>query len=287
MLRHTGLSMPFRALRFDAEAETAELWSDALIEAGALSVDVSDAQAGTGRETALYDEPGAQPRSWRSNRLTALFPNGFDVERALGDCAAALRMNLPPHAVDTVPDADWVRATQAQFQPMLVGEHLWIVPSWCEPVDSKAINVRIDPGLAFGTGSHTTTRLCLRWLAQNTVRGASVLDYGCGSGVLAIAAAKLGAAAVFGVDIDQQAIAVSRTNADANGARAVFGLPEELPPRCFDIVIANILADPLELLAPLLASRTCSRDSIVLSGLLDSQAETLVALYSRWFNIGL
>jgi ribosomal protein L11 methyltransferase len=279
--------MPFLALRFDAVADAAELWSDALIEAGALSVDVSDSRAGTGRETALYDEPGAQLRSWPTNRLMALFPNGFDVERALDACATALCMNLPPHAVDSVPDTDWVRATQAQFQPIRVSAHLWIVPSWCEPVDSKAINVRIDPGLAFGTGSHATTRLCLRWLAQNLVRGASVLDYGCGSGVLAIAARKLGAGAVFGVDIDAQAVAVSCANADANGAQIAFGLPEELPLRCFDIVIANILADPLELLAPLLASRTCSGGSIILSGLLDAQATALVALYSRWFNIGL
>lgn len=279
--------MPFLALRFDAEADAAEPWSDALIEAGALSVDVSDSQAGTVRETAIYDEPGAQLQSWRSNRLTALFPDGFDVERALGACAAALGVNLPPHAIDTVADTDWVAATQAQFQPMRVGEDLWIVPSWCDPIDSNAINVRIDPGLAFGTGSHATTRLCLRWLVQNLVRGASVLDYGCGSGVLAIAASKLGAGVVFGVDIDVQAIAVSRANADANGADLAFGLPEDLAPGCFDIVIANILADPLEQLAPLLASRACSRGSIVLSGLLDSQADALVALYSRWFNIGL
>ena len=278
--------MPFLALRFEADAESADPWSDALIEAGALSVDVSDSHAGTPGESPLYDEPGLQRQSWRSNSLTALFPNGFDVEHALGACATALGVTLPAHAIETVPDSDWVRATQAQFQPMSVGEGLWIVPSWCEPVDPSAINIRIDPGLAFGTGSHATTRLCLCWLRQNVVTGASVLDYGCGSGVLAIAAAKLGARVVCGVDIDAQALAVSRSNAEANRVHAAFGLPEELPLGCFDIVLANILADPLEMLAPLLASRTCSRGRVVLSGVLESQADSLVALYSRWFNIG-
>jgi len=278
--------MPFLALRFEADAEIAEPWSDALIAAGALSVDLSDSNADTPREAALYDESGDPQWSWRCNRLTALFPNGFDVERALGACAAALGVPPPAHAIETVADADWVRATQAQFQPMRVSEDLWIVPSWDEPVDSKAITLRIDPGLAFGTGSHASTRLCLRWLARNLVSGASVLDYGCGSGVLAIAAAKLGAGIVFGVDIDAQSIAVSRSNAEANGVHAAFALPEDLPPGCFDVVLANILANPLELLAPLLASRACAQGRIVLSGILEAQADALVAVYSRWFNIG-
>jgi ribosomal protein L11 methyltransferase len=286
MLRLGRSSMPFLALRFEADAEAAEPWSDALIAAGALSVDVSDSNAGTPRESSLYDEPGGQHRSWRCNRLTALFPKGFDVEHAFGVCATALGVTPPTHAVETIPDADWVRATQAQFQPMRASENLWIVPSWSEAVDSKAINLRIDPGLAFGTGSHASTRLCLRWLTRNLVSGASVLDYGCGSGVLAIAAAKLGAGTVFGVDIDPQAVAVSRTNAATNGAHVSFALPEKLAPGCFDIVVANILANPLELLAPLLASRVCAHGSIVLSGILEAQADALVGVYSRWFNIG-
>jgi len=279
--------MPFVALRFDAGAETAERWSDALIEAGALSVDVSDSRSGTDEETALYDEPGAgQGQSWRANRLTVLFTGGFDVENVLAACAAKLGEKLPQHVVETVPDTDWVRVSQAQFQPMQVSESLWIVPSWCEPPDPKAINVCIDPGLAFGTGSHSTTRLCLRWLAQNLRSGASVLDYGCGSGVLAIAAARLGAGTVVGTDIDAQAIAVGRANANANGVDATFGLPGELPSGSFDVVVANILADPLELLAPLLAERVGTGGSIVLAGLLEAQAAALVEVYSQWFNIG-
>jgi ribosomal protein L11 methyltransferase len=279
--------MPFVALRFDASAETAERWSDALIEAGALSVDVSDSRVGTDEEKALYDEPGEQERWWRANRLTVIFANDFDVENALTECAAVLGEKLPEHVVETVPDRDWVRVSQAQFQQMHVSESLWIVPSWCEPPDPRAINVRIDPGLAFGTGSHPTTRLCLRWLAQNLPSGAAVLDYGCGSGVLAIAAAKLGAGTVVGIDIDAQAIAVGSANADANGVNARFGLPDELASGSFDVVVANILADPLELLAPLLAERVRAGGSIVLAGVLERQSAALVEVYSRWFNIGL
>jgi len=278
--------MPFVALRFDASAETTERWGDALIQAGALSVDVSDSRGGTDEETALYDEPGQQERSWPANRLTVIFANDFDVESALARCAAVLGEKLPGHVVETVPDTDWVRVSQAQFQPMHVSESLWIVPSWCEPPDPGAINVRIDPGLAFGTGSHPTTRLCLRWLAQNLPRHASVLDYGCGSGVLAIAAAKLGAGTVVGTDIDAQAIAVGRANADANGVNARFGLPDELTSGSFDVVVANILADPLEILAPVLAERVRVGGSIVLAGILEAQAAALVEVYSQWFNIG-
>ena len=278
--------MAFVALRFDASAETAERWSDALIDAGAISVDVSDSRGGTAEETALYDEPGEQERSWRASRLTVIFANRFEAENVLAECAAALGEKLPQHVIEAVPDTDWVRASQAQFQPMHVSESLWIVPSWCDPPDPRAINVRIDPGLAFGTGSHPTTRLCLRWLAQNLLSGASVLDYGCGSGVLAIAAAKLGAGTVVGTDIDAQAVAVARANADANGVNATFALPEELPSGSFDVVVANILADPLELLASLIAARVRAGGSIVLAGLLEAQAAALVEAYSRWFNIG-
>jgi len=278
--------MPFVALRFDASAETTERWGDALIQAGALSVDVSDSRSGTDEEKALYDEPGRQQRSWPANQLTVIFANDFDVESALARCAAVLGEKLPQHVVETVPDTDWVRVSQAQFQPMHVSESLWIVPSWCEPPDPGAINVRIDPGLAFGTGSHPTTRLCLRWLAQNLPRHASVLDYGCGSGVLAIAAAKLGAGTVVGTDIDAQAIAVGRANADANGVNARFGLPDELTSGSFDVVVANILADPLEILAPVLAERVRVGGSIVLAGILEAQAAALVEVYSQWFNIG-
>jgi ribosomal protein L11 methyltransferase len=278
--------MPFIALRFDADAEAAERWADALIDAGALSVDVVDPDAGTSAEVPLYDEPGADPAPrWRNNRLTVLLADGADPREILARAATVVGEAMPAHSVDAIPDADWVRATRSQFQPIRVNANLWIVPTWCEPVDARAINVRIDPGLAFGTGDHPTTRLCLRWLAENPPSGKSLLDYGCGSGVLAIAAAKLGAAPVAGVDVDPEAIATSRANARANAVIATFTLPEELTPSSFDVVMANILAGPIELLAPLLAQRTSDGGRVTLSGILESQVDPVVAAYSRWFNI--
>jgi len=278
--------MSFLALLLDADLSDAERWSDALIAAGAFSVDVADSGAGTASESPRYAEPGTDQSLWDKNRLTALFAADADVERALAAAAEAMGAPAPAHEIEEVPDTDWVRATQAQFGPLQVSDDLWIVPSWSQSVDARAINLRIDPGLAFGTGSHPTTLLCLRWLACRLPRGASVLDYGCGSGVLAIAAAKLGASVVTGVDIDAEAIAVSRANALANGATIKFGLPEEIGNAGpFEVLIANILADPLELLAPVLASRVRSGGSIVLSGILERQAPALIAVYSRWFNI--
>jgi ribosomal protein L11 methyltransferase len=280
--------MPFLALRFDADAAAAQRWIDALIDAGALSVDVADSDAGTGAEVSLYDEPSGNEREelWQKNRLTALFAGDIDVEEAMATAASTIGEGRPPHAIENVPDGDWLRAAQAQFGPLPVTDDLWIVPSWCAPVDARAVNIRLDPGLAFGTGSHPSTRLCLRWLARHLERGARVLDYGCGSGVLAIAAAKLGAASVTGVDIDARAIATSRANAEANGVIATFCMPDECSAMGpFDLVLANILANPLELLAPLFASRVRSGGNIVLSGVLEPQGTGLIAAYSRWFNI--
>ena len=279
--------MPFVALRFDADSVDAERWSDALIAAGALSVDLADSSTGTEAELAPYGAPAAeQERLWAKSRLTALFAGGCNVRSALGAAAGAIGQAVPPYSIEEIADADWVRVARAQFEPLHVTGDLWIVPSWREPVDARALNLRIDPGLAFGTGSHPTTHLCLRWLAERPPRGAQVLDYGCGSGILAITAAKLGAATVTGVDVDAQAIAVSRANAEANGVSASFGAPEQIgEASLFDVVIANILADPLELLAPLLAARVRNGGSICLSGILESQAPGLIAVYSRWFNI--
>ncbi|HTF00801.1 MAG TPA: 50S ribosomal protein L11 methyltransferase, partial [Bradyrhizobium sp.] len=209
--------MPFLALEFDADAADAERWADALLEAGALAVDTADAHAGSDREIARYGEPNliATPTAvdlWPVCRLSALFANDADAGDALVRVSAALGAAVPAHAITAIADDDWVRKTQQQFQPIRVAPGLWVVPSWCEPADANAINLRLDPGLAFGTGSHPTTRMCLRWLALHLAGGETVLDYGCGSGILAIAAAKLGAA-VAGTDVDLQAIAASRDNA--------------------------------------------------------------------------
>ncbi len=275
------------ALSFDTAADAAERWADALLNAGALSVDVADPHAGTPAETPLYAEPGGSGTAlWPVSRLTALFDAVVDAEAALAKAAAFLDAPVPAHRRAAIADGDWVRKTQAQFSPIRVTDRLWIIPSWREPVDTGAINVVLDPGLAFGTGSHPTTLLCLRWLAANLERGASVLDYGCGSGILAIAAAKLGAGAVTGVDADLQAIASSRANADANAVAAEFCSPDRLSVPPVDILVANILANALELLAPLLAGRVRVGGRIVLSGILEPQAGRVAAAYARWFNIG-
>ena len=274
------------ALSFDAAADAAQRWADALLDAGALSVDVTDPNAGTPAETPLYAEPGDPGTPlWPVSRLTALFGTAVDAEAALASAAAGLDEAVPVHRRAAICDIDWVRKTQAEFVPIRVTDQMWIAPSWREPVDTRAINIVLDPGLAFGTGSHPTTLLCLRWLAANVERGASVLDYGCGSGILAIAAAKLGAGAVTGVDVDPQAIAASRANAEANGVAAEFCSPDALPVLAVDIVAANILANPLELLAPLLAGRVRAKGRIVLSGILEPQADRVAAAYARWFNI--
>ncbi len=281
--------MSYLALRFDIDAAAAEVWADALMNSGALSVDIADARAGTPAETPLYDEPGsAVTTAWPVSRLTVLFSAATNLAAALAALAASGKV-LPPHETFSVPEQDWVRATQAQFTPLRITEALWIVPSWCEPIDPAAINLALDPGLAFGTGSHPTTRLCLRWLARELRAGETVLDYGCGSGILAIAACRLGAARVVGTDVDPQALSASRANALRNGVEAAFLTVDRLRGERipFDVVVANILANPLVLLAPALAQRVRSGGRIVLSGILDAQAAAVIAAYRRWFNIAI
>ena len=280
--------MTYIALRFDTGADDAEAWSDALLEAGAQSIDVADPHAGTVDESPLYDEPGAVQGLWPVSRITALFARADDLANALARLSAAGR-ELPPHETCEVAEQDWVRATQAQFGPIQVADRMWIIPSWCDPVDATAINLALDPGLAFGTGSHPTTRLCLRWLARELRAGESVLDYGCGSGILAIAACRLGAARVVGTDIDSQAIAASEANARRNRVAAAFMAPDRLAADTrarFDVVVANILANPLRVLAPVLAARVERSGRVLLSGILEAQADPLIAVYRRWFNIG-
>jgi ribosomal protein L11 methyltransferase len=275
--------MPFTTLEFDADA--ADLWSDALLDAGALAVDVADARAGTPDETPLFGEPGEEGAApWSVARLTALFAGEDDADVALAQAAAVLGRAVPACRRARVEDRDWVRATQAQFGPIEIGDGLVIVPSWCDaPVG--AIVITLDPGLAFGTGSHPTTRLCLEWLQAFLERGETLLDYGCGSGVLAIAAMKLGAGEAVGTDVDPQAIVASHDNARANGVAAAFELPDALPVRAFDVVVANILANPLILLAPVVAARVRPGGRLALSGILDAQAPDVIAAYAPWFTL--
>ena len=187
--------------------------------------------------------------------------------------------------METLEEQDWVRLTQSQFDPIKISDRLWITPTWHDAPDARAINLRLDPGLAFGTGSHPTTHLCLQWLDNNLRGGESVLDYGCGSGILTIAALKLGAGSATGVDIDPQAIKASNDNAVQNEVQAAFYLPDGLPQGQFDVVVANILANPLRMLGDMLAGRTHTGGRIVLSGILEEQIDEMSAIYAQWFDL--
>lgn len=278
--------MSYIAVRFDAPAAEADTWSDALVEAGALSVDVSDLLAGTAEEKPLYGEPGAPSTpAWSAARVVALFPADADWRSAMRSVAAALALPMPPHESYPVAEQDWVRQTQAQFGPIEIAPCFWIVPSWSVAPDPHALNLRLDPGLAFGTGSHPTTRLCLEWLRATIAGGETVLDYGCGSGILAIAAARLGAGPVTGVDVDPQALRASEANARANGVKGAFVTPDALVAGRFARVVANILANPLIVLAPVLAARVADRGRLALSGVLDAQAGAVAEAYARWFTL--
>jgi ribosomal protein L11 methyltransferase len=279
--------MPWVSVSFDVAASAAEVVADVLLEHGAISVDVTDAAAGTLHETPLFREQGEPEQSlWPLNRLNVLFEAGSTYEHAVTAACAQAGVAAPdPIRVEVVSDRDWVRATQQQFGPIEISPRLWIVPSWSEPPDAAKIVLRLDPGLAFGTGSHTTTRQCLSWLDQHLRAGGSVLDYGCGSGILAIAASKLGAGRVVGTDIDPNALAAGRHNAAENGAAVEFVPTDAVPADHFDVVVANILANPLKVLAPLLAAHTRRGGTVVLAGILDTQADSVRAAYSPWFDV--
>jgi ribosomal protein L11 methyltransferase len=269
------------SLRFTVAGAEAEAWADALLEAGAMSVDVLDAAAGTDTEVPQFGEPGEfEPGVWASNLLTALFRENADPDAVVAAIAAERALRAPVvYTLSRVEEQDWVRLTQAQFEPIRISGRLWVIPSWHAAPDPRAINLIVDPGLAFGTGGHPTTRLCLRWLDENIRGGESVLDYGCGSGILAIAAVRLGAASAAGTDVDPQA--------RLSMVACTFCAPEGLPASEYDIVVANILTNPLRMLAPALAHRVKRGGRIVLSGILVDQADDVIDAYRRWFNIGI
>jgi ribosomal protein L11 methyltransferase len=278
----------------------AEALSDALLDAGALSVSVEDADGDTDAERPLFGEPGLEPdvQAWHRNRLVALLPDGLDHGQVLEQVRALGVGDYQEGdwSLREVPDADWVRLTQAQFKPIEVGERIWIVPSWhrghpdvpaadIDPSngsESKLIHIELDPGLAFGTGSHPTTHLCLEWLAANLQGRETVLDYGCGSGILAIAAQLLGASSTLAVDIDEQAVQSTRYNAEVNRVEVQAMLPDQLTAGRFQVVVANILSNPLKVLAPMLANRVLPGGHLVLSGVLERQAREVADAYSPW-----
>ncbi|MFC5511398.1 50S ribosomal protein L11 methyltransferase [Massilia jejuensis] len=277
--------------------EHAEGLSDALMEAGALSVSVEDADEGTDQEKPLFGEPGMEPAeaAWDRSRVVALTDVDADQAAIIAEAAAAIGLaSVPGFTTRAVADADWVRLTQSQFEPIHIGTNIWVVPSWHEAPDPDGLILELDPGLAFGTGSHPTTRLCMEWLEAHPAPGKSVLDYGCGSGILAMVAKKLGALDVTGVDIDPQAIESARANAERNGCDITFYVPDELAVSAderhrggkFDIVVANILSSPLKLMAPMLSGRVAAGGSLVLSGVLARQAEEVAAAYAPFIKLG-
>lgn len=279
-----------RELLLRCTGQEADSLTDALIQAGALAASVEDADSDTPDEQPLFGEPGseASAQGWRSNLVIALLPDGIDPAQLLAQCQQALPFEVDtPGQLRDVPDQDWVRLTQSQFEPIAVGNRLLIVPTWHREsiVQSDRVRLELDPGLAFGTGSHPTTHLCLAWLDAEMDSRASVLDYGCGSGILAIAARLLGAGRVVGVDIDEQAVMATVDNAKANGVDVVALLPDGLAPETFDVVVANILSSPLKVLAPMLCHRARPGGSIVLSGVLARQAQEVAEHYKPWVDL--
>ncbi|HRL03115.1 MAG TPA: 50S ribosomal protein L11 methyltransferase, partial [Vitreoscilla sp.] len=278
--------MPFLQVNIVVPSSHAELLSDELMEVGALSTAIEDAYAGTDKEQPIFDEPNEPSAEiWEQSLIIAMFDADTDVDAAVALLPENMRPVKDAYTVTSVADQDWVKLTQSQFDPIHVSERLWITPTWHEAPTDGSINIELDPGLAFGTGSHPTTFLCLRWLDANMPQGAAVLDYGCGSGILAITAAKLGAGKVVGVDIDKQAIRASHDNAAQNQVSIEVYLPDAQPEGQFDVVVANILANPLRMLGQMLAGRVKTDGQIVLSGILAEQVEEISALYQQWFDM--
>ncbi|MBC7597764.1 MAG: 50S ribosomal protein L11 methyltransferase [Polaromonas sp.] len=272
-----------------AHVAQVEPLSDALEALDALSVSVEDADAQTPAEQALFGEPGMPPpkAGWERSRVVSLFSS----EAGARDAAAVLAAQdffagCQVLAIQPVPEQDWVRLTQSQFTPVEITPEFWIVPTWHEPPAQARQVIRLDPGLAFGTGTHPTTRMCLRWIAADSSSRAlgNVLDYGCGSGILAIGAAKFGASAIDAVDIDEAAVQSTLANAQANHVSLNAGLPDKVD-GLYQTVLANILATPLKVLAPLLCARVAPGGALVLAGILERQADELKAAYAPYCQL--
>ena len=274
--------MAFKQIIINIDSKNADPLSDIFSELNALSVSIEDQYEGTALEQPIFNEPGMEVAGlWQHSKVLVL----LDCNTNLLDIVAQAQQKLGcdfEYLVEDVDDQDWVRLTQNQFQPIRIRDDFYIVPSWHVSPNPDAKTITLDPGLAFGTGSHPTTFMCLQWIAQHVNKNHSVLDYGCGSGILAIAAKKFAAHTVFGVDIDEQALISSKANAENNKAIITFSEPNKLL-SSYDIVIANILSNPLRILAPILANLTKSK--LILSGILSEQAAELTKIYSKWFNV--
>ena len=279
--------MGWQSVSFLTDASHAESMCDALLAAGALAASIEDADAGTPDERPQFGEPGSvNSPGWVRSRVVALLEQDADVPAMLAVSSAAIGLpGVPEWSVEAVAEQNWVQLTQSQFDPIQVSRRLWIVPSWHESPDPGAVNLVLDPGMAFGTGSHPTTRLCLEWLERNVADVCSVLDYGCGSGILAIAAARLGAGQVAGVDIDPQAVDAARANAERNCVTATFADSTVPVAGEYDLVVANILSNPLRVLAPAICAHVRPGGRLALSGILREQAEEIVAIYAQWLPL--
>lgn len=278
--------MAWLSLSLQTRAEDAEQLCDALLEAGALSACIEDADAGTPDEEAQFGEPGTDCYvGWKNSKISALLNEQDDPRSILEIASKTVGMVLPAFTLETVAEQNWVERTQAQFDPIQISARLWIVPSWHQAPDPEAINLTLDPGMAFGTGSHPTTRLCLEWLERTVKPGESLLDYGCGSGVLAIAGAKLGAGLVKGVDIDPQAVTAARANAERNHVTITFADNAQTVSGDYDRVVANILSNPLKVLAPAICALVKPGGELALSGILEAQADEVMAIYRPWMAL--
>ncbi len=274
--------MPWLQLTFYSTKEKAEALADLLSEAGAAAVTMQDAA-----DQPLYEPPPGATPLWQLTNVVGLFEESTDGDSVVQQLQAQWQGEFPDYRSEVLQDQDWERAWMDDFKPMRFGERLWIVPSWHEPPEGDTVNILLDPGLAFGTGTHPTTRLCLEWLDGHEIEGKTVIDYGCGSGILALAAALLGAASVIGVDNDPQALVATLDNAARNGVTIRVYLPKEAPQEPVDILVANILAGPLIELAPRLAALVREGGDITLSGILPEQAEGVASAYSEWFAMQL
>lgn len=270
--------MAWLELTIDCDRDQALRVSDFLAEAGATSVSLSDAA----EETLLEPDPGAAPL-WADTRVRGLFPEDVPVDALKADLEAA---GFTAAEVRRIEDRDWSRAWEQHVRPVRYGERLWVLPTFIDERAYEGVCVRLDPGLAFGTGSHATTALCLEWLEAEDLSGSRVIDYGCGSGILALAAAKLGAVGVRCVDTDPRALEVAAANARLNGVenRLSFHLPRALPRGAADVLVANIFAMPLKSLAPEFAALLEPGGRIALSGILAAQSDEVAAAFARWFE---
>ncbi|MBD3654544.1 50S ribosomal protein L11 methyltransferase [Kangiella sp.] len=277
--------MAWIQLKFNYKNPDADSLSDYLMELGALAVTFLDAED----KPILEPKPGETPL-WDHLIVLALFEADVDtksIDRAIQSHDFAQYIGQQ-YEWEIIRDQDWERSWMENFKPMQFGERVWIVPSWCDAPEPDSVNIKLDPGLAFGTGTHATTALCLQWLDGANLMGKTVIDYGCGSGILAIAALLLGAEKVYAVDIDPQAIEATKQNLARNGIandRLVLGLPEQVELPQADILVANILAEPLRQLAESIANSVQPGGNLVLSGLLETQADELNSLYSQWFEM--